>query len=384
MKHTTHDENELQQRLSVGLETREPTSGAPAVAPGPPKAALILDQEVCNSPSLPDAGDHEVVIKPVWRGGKLDPYGRGGGRMKDLRKFEHLGGRMKIAIMVTITTRRDIFGGDPEKIYTHQMPLISKLLSERLGIKIWTRIIEAQTNSGDGFIHWHILADLAGTRYELRPGWVDLRAFNADLKRWWVDKWQLAKGFNTQLVRDRKRIVGYVAKYLVKPWPAIPTWIGEKIYGPRLVGFSKAASAMLREAGLTKERQPSAETEKTRASPVTIFERMASSGLTCKAVTCRSYAGEVNGPLVALSFLRQNGVAKAHGIELEDKTRTYMGTRGPVARPVLVLKNPSLRVLDKLNDLLAKSGVPALLQQIYEQRLQSLREGWHMMQARAA
>src|SRR5690606_11796195 len=119
-------------------------------------------------------------------------------------------------------------------------------LSERLGVTVWGRVTEVQTKTGDGWIHYHVALELAGTRWCSSGGWVKLGELASRIQDVWHHRWAYGNA-DLQLVRSKERVASYVAKYLAKPWPAVPQWIGCLFRAPRLVGWSKDASARLRE-----------------------------------------------------------------------------------------------------------------------------------------
>lgn len=172
--------------------------------------------------------------------------------------------------MLTLTIDRKRFAG-PEKAYEYAMPKVSELL-RFLGAKKWVRVVEVQTKSGDGWIHWHVLIDLA-----------EVGGLTAARRRcWhlWRDKWGIG---GCDLDAIRKSAAGYLAKYVTKAWPAVPHWMGASCKRFRLVGFSKLAGQIIRRKMDLPPPRPVAEARHRRKryrKTRPLFERLASSGMT--------------------------------------------------------------------------------------------------------
>lgn len=209
------------------------------------EAALGLDKEANNSRALAFA---DILMDRS--GGKFSPEGGARGRFEDLLRFRRLLSLMRLPVFLTLTLARSAFEG-PEAAYEAAMRRIGDLLTERLGVKVWGRVVEVQAESGDGWVHWHIVADAAGTCFDLSAGrgraWVDLGGLLGRLKEFWCERWGLGEpqGQELELVRSRGRMGSYLSKYVTKPWPAIPQWILSRSM-MRVVGFSRAAGRLLR------------------------------------------------------------------------------------------------------------------------------------------
>ncbi|QNN23792.1 hypothetical protein HED60_16445 [Planctomycetales bacterium ZRK34] len=319
--------------------------------------------------------EDDAVILPQWSGGKLDPYGGVGGRVKDLRKFEALVEHMRIPIMLSLTIDRDAYDS-PAEAFDQVTPKVSRLLSERLGVGVWARVIEPQTKSGDGWIHWHVLLDLGCTRFEKRRGWASLRQFNAAVRASWCDRWGVAQrgGIDTQLARSRKGIVGYIAKYLVKPWPAIPCWLLSRSM-VRLVGFSKRANQLLRQSGLLTPRVEPRVSRRCVKRPIRpLLERIAESGLCSKVIRGGRWLGKIRGSVKHLIF------GESVGLPISLKVSTYKGLRGVVERVNVVLNDATTAGITQVERWLAGVGLMSEYQQEYERRLRWLPDAWSEMQ----
>lgn len=343
---------------------------------------LRLDQEANNSPE----GLAELV--PDRRGGKLDPEGGKGLRVKDLRKFEALVRGMSMPVLLTLTMDREAFP-DPAAAYRKAMPQVSDLLTERLGVRVWGRVIEVQSNSGDGWVHWHVVADMAGTTFDLsaskgRP-WVDLQRLQAEVKKWWCLRWRLGQpaGQDIQLVKSREGIVGYLAGYLIKAWPAIPVWVLERSM-MRLVGFSREANRLFRACGLTPERSQNEgqqlPPQRRRRRPVgRLGDRLPASGLTTKVLLReggkRRFLGRLNAPSSLVSWLSVLGVGVRKAVRV---AQTYFGPKDVAA---LVLEGATASSIERVNGLLERFGFTHAAELEYAERRTMLWNSWAMMQA---
>lgn len=134
-------------------------------------------------------------------------------------------------IMITFTVGRADYGNyDPLTAYERVMGkrYISRMM-KRLGITRWVAILEPQ---GDGFPHWHVLADGEGRRLDYLA-----------LRRIWRDVWKL--GNQVDVKRDwddPAKAINYITKYLIKRTDKYAPWMyklrrirvvqGSKLVGP--------------------------------------------------------------------------------------------------------------------------------------------------------
>ena len=134
-------------------------------------------------------------------------------------------------IMITFTVGRSDYGNhSPLQAYNRIMKkrYISRMM-KLLGITRWVSILEPQ---GDGFPHWHVLADGEGRRLDYRL-----------LRRVWRDVWKL--GNQVDVKRDwcdSAKAINYITKYLIKRADKYAPWMyrlaririvqGSKLVGP--------------------------------------------------------------------------------------------------------------------------------------------------------
>ncbi|HEV2293806.1 MAG TPA: hypothetical protein VGR35_08110 [Tepidisphaeraceae bacterium] len=110
-------------------------------------------------------------------------------------------------------------------------------LMRLLGIKKWFWVLEFQTQSGEGWPHWHFLVDLSDV-----GGFLDLK------RAWklWRDRWKLG-GLDLQCritAENREHAVFYVTKYLTKTPEAVPPWVLLRARALRFLGASKAIGSL--------------------------------------------------------------------------------------------------------------------------------------------
>lgn len=266
--------------------------GERRAGPGASRARpFSLDHEASNS----RPGTSGCVIVPGYSGGWMDPQGGKSKRIAWLKRFEALGRACKRPVMLTLTLARTDAG--PEADYDRAFRRVSRLLSEVLGLTVWGRVSEVQTRTGAGWIHWHILVDLGGTRWEGPGGWLRLKEFNEAAWEAWNRQWGLGS-VDTQLLKSKRGAASYMVKYLVKGWDAIPTWILTSDRNLRLVGMSKQAGRLVRAAlglpepvsqapvqptGLLGQVQEAAD-RRGRKKRRPLLDRLAASGLFCKVL----------------------------------------------------------------------------------------------------
>lgn len=279
-----------------------------------------LDPDTCKVTE----GESEkcIVLLPARSGGKLCPEGGRAARIRDLKCFEYLAKQMRSPVFITLTIDRKNFVNE-EAGY---MMLAAKLpdLMHRLGLRVWGRVYEPQTQSGGGWIHAHIVADLAGSKLSL--GGIAKRSWHL-----WRDAWGIG-GCDIKPARSREGVAGYMAKYLTKAWPAVPPWMLESNRHFRLVGFSRRASAVLRDGGLKTHRvAPRAggtRRRHRRRPPRALIDRLASSGMACNAFERTTHVG-VEEPRyrflarVPVAF----GVLEDSGLEGLKSKREQVGQR---------------------------------------------------------
>lgn len=270
-------------------------------------ASTRLDPDTCKVTE----GESEkcIVLLPARSGGKLCPEGGRAARIRDLKCFEYLAKQMRSPVFITLTIDRKNFVNE-EAGY---MMLAAKLpdLMHRLGLRVWGRVYEPQTQSGGGWIHAHIVADLAGSKLSL--GGIAKRSWHL-----WRDAWGVG-GCDIKPARSREGVGGYMAKYLTKAWPAVPPWMLESNRHFRLVGFSRRASAVLRDGGLKTHRvAPGARgtRRRHRRRPArALIDRLAWSGMTCNAFERTIHVGVAEpryrflaGVPIAFGVLRDSGL----------------------------------------------------------------------------
>lgn len=374
---------------------RRSASAAP-VAPGEAQTGAAKPPLSFNSDAN-NSGSEVVRIVSIRRGGKFDVEGGMAARLADLRKVEALAKVMTLPVFLTLTLERSGFAS-PEAGYDQAMPKVSELL-RYLGVTMWARVAEVQTHSGDGWIHWHVLADVGATQFDLsvrmRRAWIDLSALQREVKRWWCERWKLGHhaGQDIQAVKKRGAIAGYLCKYITKPWPAIPPWVQlRKLV--RTVGFSRAANEHFRQIGLAKER-PTEDDQDNEDDATgggrelgTIAERLASSGLECKVIAeghdeggkrRTKFLGRVACRLADV-LLRKDD-ASGHGVEVGWVTRLYQSCYSVVHRCVFVLRDATARTVEHLNRWATAVGILDECRAVYAKRLNDLRNGWWIMQA---
>ncbi len=383
-----------------------------------PRRPLILDQEVSNSTARIEVAPASGVY-PVRSGGKLDPlYGKAL-RLRDLRKIETLATGMRRPIFLTPTLDREAWTRDKIRVRYRAMPKgerrkvgfsskdidalpveelsyrmaglrVARLL-KLLGLRIWARVIEPQKESGDGWIHWHIVAETAGTEW-CGGWWVRLKELNAAITQVWCREWGFArtegyKGFDLQLAKSTEKVAGYMAGYLVKSWPAIPPWMLESTKGVRLVGFSKGANRIIRAAmGIANEPVSGVpydvHRKKRRRPRSKLIDRLCISGMSCKAIRDGRYIGTFPVPLDDLMLAAAAGVP---GLEI--KEREYTNWSGIVKRAVVVVTKPMgdvrYGVLADVLTFLDKFGMVERVKEVIKERRQAYLDGWWQMQSYA-
>lgn len=139
-------------------------------------------------------------------------------------------------LLLTMTVDRRNFAG-PEQAYEYvrRRKFIARMMRS-LKIRHWYWGLEFQQRSGDGWPHWHILADVSHLPGE-RP--VDFK----HLWALWRDKWGIGgvdvSSADMRKIRTASHAINYVTKYLTKPTPAVPQWF-LPLSRCRLMGASRS------------------------------------------------------------------------------------------------------------------------------------------------
>jgi hypothetical protein len=377
--------------LAGGAAAGASSEAAPVAGPALSSSVAVVAAQPLrfnsgdNNSARDVVGDDVTWIISDCRGGKLDAEGGMGARMADLRKVEALIRSMALPCFITLSFDREAFTG-PEEAYDAGMKKLSELLSKQLGFKLWFRVIEVQTKTGDGWIHWHCVVDCGDTEFDdravsrLRP--INLSRLQAEVKEWWCDVWKLGGrgGQDIQLAKKRGAIAGYLSKYIVKPWPAIPEWILQRKF-LRLVGFSKAANQHLRMVGLTgrcdsvaKDRDKKSSVRKPVAS---LGERLASSALSCKVVN--KTVGFVGTIPCRVHDLLRDAVSRS---AVQIVSVSYQSWGGATVSKVrFAMSKASPAALERLVGHVVKMGYVEEMKSVYSERLDNLANGWWRMQS---
>jgi hypothetical protein len=294
---------------SCGTVAGAPSNGAPAAVPA--AAASLLDKERENRfgiarlkavKSRPEKlsgmapsewlRPGEVYIRPQRSGGPFDPMGARAHdvhRAQDMRAITQLlPGRW---VFVTLTVNRHLFVS-PELAYDRCNERVRRVMRDLCPRGVYFVAFEVQTKTGDGWPHWHVLAWVPDHRTEdqlrecVRHRW-RIRERNERISEETGEVTQSPSiesiGFvHVETVRDNTRAGAYVSKYLTKPWPAVPAWMGESTRRLRKLRFSDECYTILerlyrhdRKRGSRSERV----SDRPRRPVRPLFQRMAASGL---------------------------------------------------------------------------------------------------------
>ncbi len=406
--------------MSAGLR-REPISQdeQPPAASGRKAAAagvLSLDTEVSNSTDAVEG------IFPVPLGGRLDPIGGKRKRYEDWLRVKALLSRMTAGVFLTLTTDRSkwtrfriierwyaMAAGDREKLgltateintlpveelaYRFQAIYVSRFLSHRLGFKVWVRVVEPQTRSGNGWMHWHCVVEVAGTRWDTgnRRKPIDLKGLANACWSVWRDDYEFGM-VDVQLVKSHDRLASYLSKYITKAWPAIPRWVLESSRGVRLVGFAKAAGVIVRDVmGLPESSSDDDDGDDDgdedkrkakRAKRRPLIDRLTESGMSCNVIQRHgrcAWAGMIDAPLWALFEL----VPAVPGLRIV--RRTWQTFKGQVEKMGLVWAGEWTRdgprsAMNRVMTALERHGLLERIDLEKRRRREQMLDSWELMQ----
>lgn len=257
---------------------------------------LRLDQERDNrfGEWRSAVGDGDVVLSAARSGGSFDPLGRRAvdvWRADDLvAVFDACPGRW---VCITLTVDRTAWTG-PEVAYQRCQERVRRVMAEVCPSGVWFAALEMQTKTGDGWPHWHVAAWVP---HETRSAGKGSELQAAVLKRWTTRTEHVDRdtgevtvsveriGFvDVQDVRSRRGMGRYLAKYIVKPWRAVPEWMGRSSRRFRKLRFSDATYDVLEKLHRHDRARGSRRPVRGRLRPArALFERMARSGGHCVA-----------------------------------------------------------------------------------------------------
>lgn len=279
----------------------EAPSGEAAGAGG-----VILDKKRENRtnppPYSPLAGliaPHEVVVSGCRSGGAFDPLGR---RQLDVLQAERLVSLVDAVAgrwaFVTLTVNRSLFMFGPQQATLEGWKRLRHVMRRVFGEGcVYAAAIELQGKTGDGWPHWHVLVLLPQSESRTEA------ELTAVLRRRWVkavdvvdpESGEVRRGRAVEsvgfiklvLARSSEATARYVAKYAMKPWPAVPPWMLESSRRFRKLSFSEGALVLAAELGLhvrhVGARRRPAPGPRPRAR--TLLERMSRSGSSCSVWT---------------------------------------------------------------------------------------------------
>jgi hypothetical protein len=147
----------------------------------------------------------------------------------------------------------------------------------QLKMPVWVWVLEIQQKSGEGWPHWHVLADAShyGGRLPL----------NVLRKLWltWRDKWEVGRvDVQARPFASAVHAVRYITKYLMKsPEKGYPNWVLLSDRRIRLVAGSKAVGALVADAADESRKASGDESDEDREPMKPLAVRMSECGRSC-------------------------------------------------------------------------------------------------------
>lgn len=259
-----------------GLDQRRENREKPGRVESAPWVPLVQD--------VPEGG---YVGIPLRAGGGFDPLGTRGSDVKaadDLvAVVDHLGGRW---VMVTLTVDRSRWLS-PDLAYQPCQERVREVMRALRDVvpaaAVYLVTLELQGKTGDGWPHWHCMAWLDDSSVPVS------RVKEAVRRAWCVHHVDHETGeFSRHSIgysdvadcREPRGAGRYLAKYLVKEWPAVPRWMGESRWQLRKfrksMRFCAVLAALGRHVPRVGGRRPPGLRRRAPARP--LFDRMSASG----------------------------------------------------------------------------------------------------------
>jgi hypothetical protein len=251
------------------------------------------------------------MLSPSRSGGALDPLGK---RAVDFWRADDLVGCVEALqgrwLFLTLTINRAAWTC-PEAAYQRCNERVRRVLSGLGPHGIWFAAVEMQEKTGDGWPHWHGLVWVPDSRSieEVKAEALSLWRVvteHVDTDTGEVQRSIESIGFiDVQECRDSKGAAKYVAKYIVKPWNAVPEWLLVSRRRLRCVRFSSRAYDVLEKLGRHVRHRGSRKPRTGRGRPArTVLQRMGRSGSMLngfrRVAGSWKYAGTVPVPISAV------------------------------------------------------------------------------------
>jgi hypothetical protein len=241
-----------------------------------------------------------TVARMRRSGGAFDPEGCRACdvyRANDLvAMVEALPGRW---LLITLTIDRTLFP-DPEAAYQRGNEYVRKAIGGACPRGIYFAAFEVQGKTGDGWPHWHVMAWCPDSRTESEVKAAVARSWRTRVERVNTETGEVARErrllgwVDVSTVRDRRGAGIYIAKYLMKSWPAVPGWMLGSTRRFRKVRMSSRAYDVLAKLYRHERASGGRQTETDRDKPHrhrtrTLLERMARSGSALQLFSVGAY-----------------------------------------------------------------------------------------------
>lgn len=263
-------------------------------ASGDSRGRAALDQRRENrekaprpyTPTVQMVPEGGFVAGPLRSGGPFDPLGVRACDVTNadrvVKMIDHLHGRW---VTTCVTIDRKMWTS-PEAAYQRVQDRVREICRVISLLGIHVTAMELQGKTGDGWPHWHILIYCpdARTIEEIREKAVKawhIRTEHVDHETGEVTVSREKIGTcHVEEARDRSGAARYAAKYLLKPWAAVPAWMGESRRQLRKLRPGGKCYPYWEMLGLHTRRLGSRRSPKTHRKPARkLFDRMARSGL---------------------------------------------------------------------------------------------------------
>lgn len=224
LESTSHEVNTFAPIRTLDPALLCPPSAAGAGGRRPPHPASLERRNNNVTPS---------TIRAIRNGcrSRMCPCGCGrryGHTVRDNLKMKAQEGIFKACLMMTLTidrhgTQTGLGFEEPEEAFDYvTLGRYIPRLMQKLGIIYWFWVLEFQSKSGDGWPHWHIVADVShypGNRLpksQLQKAW-----------KLWRDTWRIGSvDVKLQPKKSPIHAIHYATKYLTKyPDRGFPAWV---------------------------------------------------------------------------------------------------------------------------------------------------------------
>jgi hypothetical protein len=188
---------------------------------------------------IEEVADGECVAIPRRSGGAFDESGVRGCDVRRAQDVLALVGSFRGRwVMISLTVNRDEWT-NAETAYQACNERVRRVAAAVSKHGIYATAFEVQTKTGEGWPHWHLVVWVPDVErrsngeirraveaaWRIQHCWAEVDETTGELVRRRGCSQSIGFSSCRFAVDDARSVAGYCAKYLMKPWPAVPVWM---------------------------------------------------------------------------------------------------------------------------------------------------------------